>query len=76
MQIQEIRDYILSHFEKVTISEVDGDIFFMYHTNDMFPFATIVTHDNDYDRFSNLNREGFFRFNIGLEKDVFHSLFE
>src|SRR5262249_7135413 len=41
-----------------------------------FPFATIVTKDyGEFDRASNLNREGVFRLNIGVSKDTFCSLF-
>jgi len=75
MTIEEIKDYILQHFEKVRVVESDGDLFFMYDLNDKMPFATIVTHDNEYEKVSNLNREGFFRFNIGVDKETFMPLF-
>jgi hypothetical protein len=39
------------------------------------PFATLSASDNEYDRFSNLDREGVFRLNIGVSKNTFHSLF-
>jgi hypothetical protein len=75
MTIVEIKDYILQNFEKVHVVEADGDLFFMYDQDEKFPFATIVTKDNEYEKVSNLNREGFFRINIGLDKETFMPLF-
>jgi hypothetical protein len=41
-----------------------------------FPFATIVTKDyGDFDRASNLNRQGAFRLNIGVSQRAYESLF-
>src|SRR5688500_5152804 len=39
-----------------------------------FPFATLVTND-EYDRFSDLNRPGVFRLNVGVGRQTFRSLF-
>lgn len=75
MSIEEIKTYIFQHFEHVNIVEANGDLFFMYDNNDKFPFATIVTSDNEYDSTSNLNREGFFRLNVGLDGETFNSMF-
>ena len=75
MTIEEIKTYILQNFEKVNLVEANGDLFFTYDKNDKHPFATIVTRDNEYDSTSNLNREGFFRINIGLDKETFNSRF-
>lgn len=75
MTVEEIKDYILQHFEKVHVVEADGDLFFMHDGDEKFPFATIVTKDNEYEKVSNLNREGFFRLNIGVDKDTFMPLF-
>ncbi|WP_207421549.1 DUF6194 family protein [Desertivirga brevis] len=70
-----MKTYILQNFEKVYVAEADGDLFFMYDKNDKQPFATIVTRDNEYDSTSNLNREGFYRLNVGLDKETFMALF-
>jgi hypothetical protein len=58
-----------------------GDTFFIYdpHRNlepkFRFPFATIVTKDyGDFDRFSNLDRPGVFRLNIGVGKETYRKL--
>jgi hypothetical protein len=75
MQIEELKSYILETFEKVNIAESNGDMFFIYDKNDKQPFATIVTQDNEYDNTSNLNREGFYRLNIGLDKETFSPMF-
>ncbi|QEH43808.1 DUF6194 family protein [Chitinophaga sp. XS-30] len=75
MSIEEIKTHIFQNFEHVNIVEANGDLFFMYDNNDKFPFATIVTSDNEYDSTSNLNREGFFRLNVGLDGETFNSMF-
>jgi hypothetical protein len=38
------------------------------------PFVTIAQADYEYDNVSNLNREGVFRVNIGVNKATFESL--
>jgi hypothetical protein len=59
-----------------------GDTFFIYDPDrnlpdqQRFPFATIVTKDyGDFDRASNLNRDGVFRLNVGIRRETFRSLF-
>jgi len=59
-----------------------GDTFFIYDPDrnlegaGRFPFATIVTKDyGDFDDASDLNRPGVFRFNIGVSKETYQSLF-
>ncbi|MBP3957362.1 hypothetical protein J8F10_19120 [Gemmata sp. G18] len=58
-----------------------GATFFFYNPEDgapkdhMFPFATLVTGD-EHDQFSNLNRPGVFRLNVGASKQTFQSLFQ
>lgn len=57
-----------------------GNRFFLYDPDgrgekaQMFPMATILTSDA-YDTHSNLDREGVFRINIGVDKETFLSLF-
>lgn len=75
MTIEWIKHYIFQNFRKIKLVEAHGDLFFMHENNDKLPFATIVTQDNEYDNFSNLNREGFFRINIGVDKQSFNSMF-
>jgi hypothetical protein len=53
----------------------DDNTFFFHDGDNKFPFATIVTKDNDFDSASQLNRPGVFRLNIGVGKETFRSLF-
>jgi len=58
----------------------EGNHFFFYDpqknipVDHRFPFVTLTTSDK-YDQFSNLNRDGVYRLNIGLRKETFKSLF-
>jgi hypothetical protein len=71
----------------MTASEADGspsvawgDSFFFYDPDDdaanrRMPFATLVIKDYDgFDTFSNLNRPGVFRLNVGVGRTVFQEL--
>lgn len=76
MTIAEITDLIATNYSNANITEANGDLFFLYGEDKMMPFATIVTSDNDFDHLSQLNREGFFRLNIGVSKATFAAAFE
>lgn len=76
MQLTEIRNRIANEYENVCEVEANGDYFFMYLDEEKFPFATIVTSDNDFDNVSNLSRDGFYRLNIGIDKLTFQRLFD
>jgi hypothetical protein len=59
-----------------------GDTFFIYdparnlEAQRRMPFATIVTKDyGEFDRACDLDRDGVFRLNIGVGKEVYRSLF-
>ncbi|HMD80201.1 MAG TPA: DUF6194 family protein, partial [Anaerolineales bacterium] len=52
-----------------------GYTFFFYRSDHILPFATLISSDQDYDRFSNLDRPGVFRLNIGVSRETFQSLF-
>lgn len=58
------------HFEVA-----DDNTFFFHGADNKFPFATIVTKDNDFDSASKLNRPGVFRLNVGVGKESFRALF-
>lgn len=75
MQLTAIKNRIKTEFENVREVEANGDFFFMYKNEEKFPFATIVTSDNDFDSVSNLSRNGFYRLNIGIDKATFLNLF-
>ncbi len=67
-------DYIIGSFEAVDRVEADGNSFFSYDPEHKIPFATIVT-SNLYDRFSDLDRPGVYRLNIGVGRETWASLF-
>lgn len=58
------------HFEVA-----DDNTFFFHGADNKFPFATIVTKDNEFDSASQLNRPGVFRLNMGVSKETFRGLF-
>jgi hypothetical protein len=82
-----IVQYVSETFEGVNVVVATeglpaGDTFFIYDPHrdlppkQQMPFATIVTKDyGDFDNKSNLDREGVWRLNIGLSREMFRSLF-
>lgn len=66
---------ITSLFPNVETTEALGFTFFFYKSERNFPFATFVAADTDHDKFSDLNRPGVYRLNIGVSKETFESLF-
>ncbi|MET3375298.1 hypothetical protein ABIC89_004367 [Variovorax boronicumulans] len=58
------------HFEVA-----DDNTFFFHGADNKFPFATIVTKDNEFDSASKLSRPGVFRLNVGVGKETFRALF-
>ncbi|RLS34248.1 MAG: hypothetical protein DWH78_11635 [Planctomycetota bacterium] len=75
MNENEITRYISEFLPGVETAQNFGYTFFFYQSDHKMPFATLSASDNEYDRFSNLDREGVFRLNIGVSKNTFHSLF-
>ena len=75
MDESSVVDYITKTFPGVETTTAFGYIFFFYRSDHKFPFATLISSDQDYDRISNLNRPGVFRLNIGISKQTFQSLF-
>jgi uncharacterized protein DUF6194 len=70
-----ITQYITDTFANVETADNFGYTFFFYGADHMLPFATLAVADYDYDRFSNLDRPGVFRLNIGVSKQTFTTLF-
>ena len=71
--------YITETFACSVVVASGGTFYFCDPGKDLpkdhrFPFATLVTSD-EYDQFSNLNRPGVFRLNVGVGKETFQSLF-
>src|SRR5438128_8626689 len=82
MQMDErsIIQYIAETFDGVNAVEANGDTFFIYDPERnlppsyQMPFITLVTSDFN-DSFSDLNRPGVFRLNVGVRRETFASLF-
>lgn len=70
-----IARYILDTFADVETEQNYGYTFFFYRSDHTLPFATLIGADNEYDRVSNLDREGVYRLNIGVSKKTFQELF-
>ncbi|QDU26397.1 hypothetical protein ETAA8_14750 [Anatilimnocola aggregata] len=75
----ELTQYITTSLAGVDVVEKDGDRYFFYDPGEQappdrrFPFATLVTGDR-HDQFSQLDRTGIYRLNIGVSKETFRSL--
>jgi hypothetical protein len=65
----------LEQLPEVTSANSFGYILFFYGEERMTPFVSIADSDNDYDNVSNLNREGVFRLNIGVNVKSYQLLF-
>lgn len=75
MDEKTIMDYILNTFPNVQTEKAYGYDMFFYSTDRKLSFATLITEDQEYDKYSNLNRPGIYRLNIGIRKQTFQSLF-
>ena len=75
MKQEEIERHIIESFKGTHVVKANGDSFFFYGDEKKFPFATIVTTDNDFDNVSKLDREDFYRVNVGIDKVTFNTLF-
>ena len=71
----EVENYITTTFPEVETTVNLGYTFFFYKSDHNFPFATIASTGNEYERISNLDRPGVYRLNIGISKKTFQSLF-
>ncbi|MCC6458732.1 MAG: hypothetical protein IT328_27550 [Caldilineaceae bacterium] len=74
-----ITAYITGTFDGVYPVDAWGDTFFFYNPGRRLPdeiyFATIKNKDDEYDRFSNVDRPSVFRLNIGISKATYRALF-
>lgn len=75
MDEEAIIEFITRNYEGVYITNAGNDSFFLYDPEGKFPLATLITSDDDYDQAANLNRQGIFRLNIGVSKEVFREMF-
>lgn len=70
-----LAQYLTETFAGVETENNFGYTFFFYGSDHKLPFATLASADNDYDHFSDLDRPGVFRLNVGVSKQTFQSLF-
>lgn len=76
----EMGQYIFETFKGVDEVVNEDNHFYFYNpdpnvpADHMFPFVTLMTNDVN-DTFSNLNRPGIWRLNIGVSKQTFRALF-
>lgn len=70
----DVENFVAS-LENVQKSEAYGYLFYFYSDDHRMPFLTIANSDNDYDKVSNLNRDGVFRVNLGIRRETFSDLF-
>jgi Family of unknown function (DUF6194) len=64
----------ITALDNVEREENFGYLFYFVGDDHRLPFVTLANSDNDYDRVSNLDRDGVFRINIGVGKATFDSL--
>jgi hypothetical protein len=78
MNDTDITEYLMRVFEGVDMVTAAGNGFFFYNPgpapDHRMPFTTLMTND-DNDQFSNLNRPGIFRLNVGVSRNTYRSLF-
>jgi hypothetical protein len=71
--------YVVESFADVHAISAWGETAFFYNPGRKLPrgvyFATLKSRDGDNDRASDLSREGVFRFNVGISKSSYSSLF-
>ena len=68
-----ITSYLLATYPETDLVAIPGGSFFSLDPERHFPnYVRLITADDDYDRFSQLDREGVFRINLGsLSKETF-----
>src|SRR4051794_37445118 len=69
-----IREYLVTSFPDIGITDAGGDSYYFTDPEKKHPFATLVTSDA-HDQVSDLNRPGVFRLNFGVGKERFQALF-
>ncbi len=69
-----IRQFIVTSFPDIGITDASGDSYFFTDPEKKHPFATLITSDA-HDQVSDLNRPGVYRLNIGVSKQTFGNLF-
>jgi hypothetical protein len=74
MESEDVVAWILGAFDPIEHVETDGNWFFFFDPDHLFPFATLVTNDL-YDGASGLDRPGVYRLNIGVGRETWAERF-
>ena len=79
MNIDEIEKHLLNDYDDIVMIHTWGEKSFFHNPSLKLKrgsyFATIKEKDGENDTASSLNREGVYRLNIGVTKDMYLSLF-
>jgi Family of unknown function (DUF6194) len=79
MTATQLENYILETYSGVKVLDACSERSFFYNPDNLLPkgiyTATIKTNDGPNDKASDLNREGVFRFSIGVSKESYQKLF-
>jgi hypothetical protein len=73
MTDKDVSHYITTTFAEAKVVSAEANSFFFFADDRKLPFATLVTTDA-YDQFSDLDRSGVFRLNVGVSKETFEGL--
>ena len=69
MEPEDVVAWITNAFDPIEHVETDGNWFFFFDPDHLFPFATLVTNDL-YDQASDLDRPGIYRLNVGVGRET------
>ena len=79
LSVDEILAKLLEHFQSLSLKNAWGEKSLFYNPGNSRPngtyFLTIKEKDGDNDQASNLNRDGIFRINFGINEKSFLALF-
>lgn len=75
MDEKTIDQLLTTTFPGVETTTSYGYTFYFYGDDHLLPFATLISADTEHDRYSDLDREGVYRLNIGVSRATFQTLF-
>jgi hypothetical protein len=79
MNAKQLENRILDNYQGMIVTDAYRERSFFYNPDGSLPkgiyFATIKESDGQNDKASNLDREGVYRFSIGVGKKQYHQLF-
>jgi Family of unknown function (DUF6194) len=79
MNAKQLENWILDNYQGVIVTDAYRERSFFYNPDGSLPkgiyFATLKESDGQNDKASNLDREGVYRFSIGVGKKQYQQLF-